>query len=442
MIRKSFFLIVVAVSAVRAQESADPNASAIQEMQETTVVPESQTALADTALSEPPSQGSEESILAQTAILQEDPTQEKVTDSVSASVEASEVTAPAETQISEKEKSLTLEPDATVFDPTIVEAKTAVPVAENPPATPEPPLATEQPEASEQDTIAEAEDNEEEPLDPIDTVNIEEPKGNWLNKRIYWERAETEYEKISQQTQEIATMSPHYYQQRAELNRSDLDKFYITEGIELGELKQIIATSIEGLEEERTRKGSLTEEGRLLTDKLQEQQILLKKMDQKISTVSAIDSALDEDLSMLDRQISQARAYERQAWAAFKAISRELSDKKARAIYYSMKALKKNVRSIYTYLNGPLDEHFKQLISTARNRIGEIKDAMERLRSEGIDLKAYAKKLTQPESCPKLEEEPQEEELQQPTSWLGNFWNSITSTISDLWQGGLSLIGY
>ena len=38
----------------------------------------------------------------------------------------------------------------------------------------------------------------------IDTVDIAQPKGNWLYKRIWWEKAERLYEKIKQLANEIS----------------------------------------------------------------------------------------------------------------------------------------------------------------------------------------------------------------------------------------------
>lgn len=309
-----------------------------------------------------------------------------------------------------------------------------------PPAIPEP----AKPEAVSPEPELETE-SEEEQLN-LDTIDSEERRGNWVRKRVYWERAAKVYESISGQLQDVAGMSPRYFQKRTELDR-DLNKFYVTEGIGLGELKELITTSLEGLEDVQKQRGSLDEESRDLAAKLQNKEKALKRLDQQVDIVLAIDKALDEDLIMLEKQIGQARGYERQAWDAFKEISRELSDKRARSIYYSMRTMKKNVGSIDEYLSGALDDHFNQLIKMARDRVSEIQKSISELRTEGIDLRSYAKKLTQTESCPlqtneESSEHEDEEMPQKQESYIGRIWHGVTGTIGGIIGWFLSWFGY
>src|SRR5579872_3599284 len=72
-------------------------------------------------------------------------------------------------------------------EPVATESAAAEPHVIEIPAIPEPVI---------EDVTAKAE--EMVPSSPIgiDTVSLEEPQGNWLFKRIWWERAEERYEKI------------------------------------------------------------------------------------------------------------------------------------------------------------------------------------------------------------------------------------------------------
>ena len=79
---------------------------------------------------------------------------------------------------------------AAVAQPTPVEQPQPAPVPMQPA-----PISPEQPE---QDEIE---------IKGIDTVDINEPKGNWLYKRIWWEKAERTYEKIKQLTDKYFSLN-------------------------------------------------------------------------------------------------------------------------------------------------------------------------------------------------------------------------------------------
>src|SRR5204862_4884212 len=82
---------------------------------------------------------------------------------------------------------------------------------------------------------------EEEPLSEepvgIDTVSLENPQGNWLFKRIWWERAEDRYEKIRNLVDAIFEQRNTFFKERNQLDRNILDPFYMSIGIDRGELQ-------------------------------------------------------------------------------------------------------------------------------------------------------------------------------------------------------------
>src|SRR5437870_6541847 len=88
--------------------------------------------------------------------------------------------------------------------------------------------------------IPEEPEKKEKPVG-IDTVSLENPQGNWLFKRIWWERAEERYEKIRLLVDAVWESRTIFFVKRNELDRNVLDPFYLNVGIGQGELQTILS---------------------------------------------------------------------------------------------------------------------------------------------------------------------------------------------------------
>jgi hypothetical protein len=331
----------------------------------------------------------------------------------------------------------------------VTETSSEAPSAVSP--TPPPaPLVSLPDAASSDDSFSLEDEDKEEEVDErqasIDTINMDEPKGNWLYKRVWWERGEKTYGTVSQIMPQLERERILFYQQRAELDRSVFDQFYLQAGVGLGELQEIIATILQLAEQKREVQGSLDEQERTFLQTVQDKQALLKGLDQQIKAVIAIDEGLDEDMMVLNKQLDQAQGYERQSWQLFKDITRELNDKKARELYYRMRGLKKNIRSIGQYIQRTLKGHFAQLVNSAKTKIQEVQKIIEQLRSERIDLKEFAKRLTQtecqkPSTVPSEDDADAEEETpQEEAGWFWGILNNITQFFTDIYDYIISFV--
>lgn len=295
-----------------------------------------------------------------------------------------------------------------------------------------PPVVTNEPAASsEQDEIE---------IKGIDTVDIAQPKGNWLYKRIWWEKAERLYEKIKQLAHQISESRIVFFLKRHDLDRTVIDPFYISMGIDQGGLQEITAYLTAQLEQERTA-GQLDEQEQKLLDTIAQEKKTLEQMSQGSQRVDKLMSALEDALIKLLEQVNQARNYEQLSWDAFKAINRELSDKRARELYYNMDTYWKNLNNINTYLTDSYTKYFEQLTAKVKEEVDSIQGTIQGLKEKGVDIKMQAQKLRMGCKIPSAEQETQEPE--ESTGILARIWGwikapfaFIADTFSGLFGGG------
>jgi DNA repair exonuclease SbcCD ATPase subunit len=227
----------------------------------------------------------------------------------------------------------------------------------------------------------------------IDTVNIDDPAGNWLYKRIWWERAEVSYEKIKAKVNELFESRMHFFAARTDLDRSILDPFYMETGFGRGELQELVVDLLKFIEDQRAQQGGLDAQELELLQKLQEQQQALQKLKADIDGIVQLDRAVDDAITKLMEQVNLSRQYEQQAWNAFKDIAKALSDKRARDLYYSMETYKDNVSAILGYINGEFGNYFEKLIATTKESAEKIRGTLKTMTAQGVNFKEQAQAL-------------------------------------------------
>lgn len=304
---------------------------------------------------------------------------------------------------------------------------------EQPVTQPAPAVQSAQPE----EPVEHAEELE---IKGIDTIDITEHKGNWLYKRIWWEKAERTYEKIKQLAEKIQEARIIFFARRTDLDRNTLDPFYLGQGFSQGELTEIINFLTTRLEEER-REGALDEKEQALLNVLSEEKKNLEVLQKGVGAISNIDLALDDALLKLSEQLQQARNYEHQAWENFKAINRELSDKRARELYYGMDTYWRNLNNINTYISDAYSQYFDQLTDRLKQEIDKIKSTMDVLKEKGVDIQLQAQRLKTGKPT-ELEEE-SEPTAAEPTGVFNTLWNWLKApfiAIADMISGAVGWI--
>ncbi|HLJ30867.1 MAG TPA: hypothetical protein VKU36_00370 [Candidatus Babeliales bacterium] len=290
----------------------------------------------------------------------------------------------------------------------------------------------EMPEPVEEEPIVIPDTEEEGKPQGIDTVSLDNPQGNWLFKRIWWERAEERYEKIRLLVDAVWESRTIFFVKRNELDRNVLDPFYLNVGIGQGELQTILAEQLDFFEKHREQQGDLTEQERSLYESIENEEEALKQLKLDVDAIASLDHAIDDALGTLMNQINRVRQFERQAWDNFKEIAHILNDTKARELYYMIEGAARNIKNISTYLERDFFNHFTHLINEATKHVTRVQNQIEALKEKGVNFKRQTELLEQ-KNEQQMEEEEEEEVTPKPKvgwfGWIGSFFKNIFNTI-------------
>lgn len=226
----------------------------------------------------------------------------------------------------------------------------------------------------------------------IDNVHLEDG-GNWLLKRVWWEKAEAEYEKVKQEFAGVMEARMKFFSQRNDVDR-DLDVFYSHIGFDRGELEQIVDYLIERLEKDVSMDESLTVQERELIQKLVHKKRELEQIKLDVKSIRELEENLDETIATLMQQVNVASEYEKKSWANFKSIARELSDIKAKDMFYDIEGRLASITKIKTYITGKLSHHFNDSLNTLHDQMRRITGEIKVLHGANLDLKKEAEKLS------------------------------------------------
>lgn len=255
----------------------------------------------------------------------------------------------------------------------------------------------------------------------IDTVDIaeEEAQGNWLYKRVWWERAEKKFENIRKAINEIFEKRTGFFAQRAELDKNVLDPFYIKIGLSQGGLQEALTELIAKMSGAKDEK-----EGELL-EQAEGQKSELEQLQKEVEQVVKQDNEVDEAISMLVEQLSKMRRLEQEAWQNFKNIARVLDDRKARELFYKVDNAWRNIQEMQAYIDKTFTSSFATLVDRIKEKIQKIDTSILALKEKGIDLK---KQLS-------TEEQLQEQEEEAPKGFFTRYFvDPVKSFFNKVWQ--------
>jgi len=227
----------------------------------------------------------------------------------------------------------------------------------------------------------------------IHTISVEEPSGNWLYKRFWWEKTEALYDKIKKVFARVLDSRMYFFEQRVNLDRMVLDPFYQSIGLVHSELQENISLLLNKTKEHENNNSdkALSESSVIKT--LQEEQETLASLQNEVAAVRDVNRAINDALHKLMNQINLCRKWEQEVWHRFRSIAHELSDKVARDHYYAVAALWKNIKKAQAYIEGDFSKHFEMLVSDAKARTKLVQDTIEILKEKGIDLKDASEML-------------------------------------------------
>lgn len=275
---------------------------------------------------------------------------------------------------------------------------------------------------AQQGTVVKMHEPEPEESLGIDTLLEEEPQGNWLFKRIWWQHSEASYEKLRKLVDEIHDVRMRLLADRRTIEHEVLDPFYLNIGIGQGELQALIADLLGN--KQRAIRPDQTDQQRELMHSIEEDRVQLEQLQRDVNAIVTLEAQLDNAIDMLTQQVEQVRMYEQNAWQHFKDVSRVLNDKKAQELFYKIKGAAGNIRSILDYLKGSFSTTFNELIQKITQQVNNVKASLQALKEKGVILKGAAQQLEEAEQAKRLKacsatKADEEEETEESSSWLG-----------------------
>lgn len=227
----------------------------------------------------------------------------------------------------------------------------------------------------------------------IDLDNTEvDGGGNWLNKRIWYERSQAIFDEIRVMVSAVADLRIQFSNEVNAIGQK-IDSFFEVVDFTKGQLDDKFKEILVALETEQKIVGDLSEEERNLQATIKQEIAAIDQIGKDIKSIGDVDNKIDQTLMQAFKTIEECRSYETKAWDNFKAIAQELDDKKARNIYYQMNNYKQNIDQKSNYLKSALLPYLHNvLVAKVENNIAKINDAIAALKNKGVDLEKLMRK--------------------------------------------------
>lgn len=292
--------------------------------------------------------------------------------------------------------------------------------SESDPAPPEPVVAVDSEKSAEPVTEPIVEEQPKPEIEEqinLDTMALQSG-GNWLQKRIWYERAQAVCDKIRELFKKVVTAQKYYLTKREEIVKK-IDSNFITLGFEQGKLEELLYE----LAHRSTEQIAVT--------KVAQAKVLLEGLKKDLDTMSKYNESLDMVLAQVLEEITKAGSYQDEAHDKLDQI-KNVDDIRARAIAYEIDALYKDIEHILLYLTGDLTRYYDGLLEKLNQGMGAIATAGARLKQDGIDVKQELETLKKGDTAVKEDQEPVDSTETQ--GWLAFLWGTVVGWVMSIWE--------
>jgi hypothetical protein len=226
----------------------------------------------------------------------------------------------------------------------------------------------------------------------LDTLNIDS-SGNWLEKRIWYQKAEQLFEVIRTNLQKTSDLRMKFVNEVNQVGHK-IDDFYESISFEKGQIDEMLTAVLQDLaNQEQIRGGDLSSSERSIKSKVQVEQKHFEVLSKDLKLIEDLDEQIDKTMMKAFKEIDSCRGLETRAWNNFKEIGQELDDKKARVSYYQMENFHKNIEQKMTYLQNNLLPYLQsQLVSKVDETMTQIKTAVQAFDTKGLNLNTILQK--------------------------------------------------
>lgn len=222
----------------------------------------------------------------------------------------------------------------------------------------------------------------------LDTINIDSG-GNWLEKRIWFKKAEILFDDIRKQVEQAADIRMDFVDAVNAVGKK-IDNFYDVVSFDKGQIEEFLKNVLRNISDASVgRDGDLSSQERSLQLTIQTEQKQIAQVGDDIKKVEEFDDQIDKTMNQAFKTIDACRVLEGKAWDKFKAIGSELDDRKARTLYYEMDNAQKNIEQHINYLKNTLLPYLQnKLVASADNIMTTILHNIKTLESKGVNLKS------------------------------------------------------
>ncbi len=226
----------------------------------------------------------------------------------------------------------------------------------------------------------------------LDTLHIDS-SGNWLEKRVWYEKAERSFEETRKVVEKAADIRMKFVHEVSVIGKH-IDDFYEKVSFEKGQVDELLQAVLGSLTtEEKIRGGDLSSDERDIKLKIHENQQELQSIETNMKLIISLDEQVEKTMIKAFHEIDACRALENKAWNNFKEIGMELDDKKARTLYYEMENFYKNIQKKIDYLQNNLYEYLvQQLNSKITQTTSQIQSTVQSLKSKNMNLETLLQK--------------------------------------------------
>lgn len=230
--------------------------------------------------------------------------------------------------------------------------------------------------------------------DSLNTIGVDD-SGNWVQKRVSWEKAEQEFGKAMALVAQVIQQQLVYFSARNEidkqldagkcalsLNMADLTKT-VSHLLNMTEILDINIGKLDNSQKNSFRANILENKDHLLALKADLDRLIQLDVDMDNVIIKVID------------QVQKCSEYEAKAWEGFKQIGRVLSDDTAKTLYYQVANYRKNIKLVLNYLKIDLKLAFDGLIESSKLKLTDVSKNITVLHDNGIDLAYEFKALNE-----------------------------------------------
>jgi hypothetical protein len=226
----------------------------------------------------------------------------------------------------------------------------------------------------------------------LDNLNIDSC-GNCLEKRIWYKKAEQEYEEIHKLIQKTSDIRMKFVHEVSVIGKH-IDDFYEKVSFEKGQIDELLQAVLGTLTtEQKVRGGDLSSDERSIKEKIHADQASFQSIEATMKSITDLDEQVSKTMIKAFQEIDACNALEAKAWNNFKEIGMVLDDKKARVLYYEIENFYKNIEKKIDYLQSNLLTYLEnQLSAKITQQTSQIQTTVNSLKAKGLDLQTLLQK--------------------------------------------------